>query len=215
VGVEEFEKIQDMWAESGKRVRWSVAFPVIESFEIFGAPLAAEVFSRQAMTRIFAHPSATLRLLSDVDRLTIAELEIVPKATANAWIGIADEIAMAEGSGIDPKTHEWMDEDLARGAVEGISAEQWKKVRLRAAWLADKFVRKRVSDGTLVCDACGYDPVVRVGASRVNPRSLLDVHHKRPLDEGKRYTTLEDFTLLCPNCHRLEHELQRSLAAVL
>lgn len=37
----------------------------------------------------------------------------------------------------------------------------------------------------------------------------LDVHHKYPLDDGLRQTTLADFCLLCPNCHRFVHALMR------
>jgi hypothetical protein len=40
-----------------------------------------------------------------------------------------------------------------------------------------------------------------------SPRSLLDVHYKRPLGEGPRLTRADDFhfALLCPTCHRIEH----------
>lgn len=50
------------------------------------------------------------------------------------------------------------------------------------------------------------DPKIVLDPKIVNPRSLLDVHHKNPLDEGERYTTIRDFALLCPTCHRVEHQ---------
>jgi 5-methylcytosine-specific restriction protein A len=34
LGDADFENMQDMWAEDGKRRRWSVAFPIVESYEI-------------------------------------------------------------------------------------------------------------------------------------------------------------------------------------
>lgn len=33
LGAEEFKKLQDMWAQGGKRYRWSVAFPIVESYD--------------------------------------------------------------------------------------------------------------------------------------------------------------------------------------
>jgi 5-methylcytosine-specific restriction enzyme A len=104
LGEEEFNRLQDMWAAGGKRYRWSVAFPIIESFSIPGAPLATDVLNADAMRRLFAHPSATLRPLNDAERRQIADLVIEPRPTSNAWIGIADEAVMAEQSEIGPRT---------------------------------------------------------------------------------------------------------------
>jgi hypothetical protein len=96
LGDQEFEQLQDMWADGDKRYRWSVAFPIIESFAIVPPRYANEVLSPEAMTRLFAHPSGTLRPLNDDEREQIAALEITPQPTINAWIGIADEAVMAE-----------------------------------------------------------------------------------------------------------------------
>jgi 5-methylcytosine-specific restriction protein A len=46
----------------------------------------------------------------------------------------------------------------------------------------------------------------------VSGGSLLEVHHKNPLDEGVRYTTVLDFALPCPTCHRFTHALLRAKA---
>src|SRR6266567_8827622 len=67
------------------------------------------------------------------------------------------------------------------------------------------YLRGRIRAKTLHCDECGFDPATRVDIQIIRPRSLLDVHHKRPLEEGVRYTTAADFKLLCPTCHRIEH----------
>ena len=48
----------------------------------------------------------------------------------------------------------------------------------------------------LVCMACGLVPRVSI---------QLDVHHKDPIAEGERTTTLDDVLVLCANCHRLAH----------
>ena len=90
--------------------------------------------------------------------------------------------------------------------------EQRAKVRKRAAWLAQKFVLGRSRSKTLYCDHCKFDPHKIEGIDGISPRSLLDVHHMNPLDEGVRYTTLNDFALLCPTCHRVEHARLRVAA---
>jgi 5-methylcytosine-specific restriction protein A len=209
LGADEFNHIQDMWATEGKRCRWSVAFPIIESYSIPAKPLANEVLSTDAMIRVFAHPSATLRPLNDNERKQIADLIIEPRMTASAWIGIADEAEMARQSEISPTTLKLIDQDLHAAAMEGLSEEQKRLVRRRAAWLAERFVRERARDGKLYCDDCGYDPSKKTEGTGVRPRSLLDAHHKNPLDEGIRYTTVLDFSLLCPICHRFVHALAR------
>ena len=38
LGPEEFRRLQDMWAQGGKRWRWSVAFPIIDTYRIVGQP---------------------------------------------------------------------------------------------------------------------------------------------------------------------------------
>lgn len=209
VGDSDFERIQDRWAQGGKRHRWSVAFPIVESYIIPTKPLAREVFSRDAVQRLFGYPSATLRPLNDDDRRTIADLPLTRQDTVNAWIGIQSEIVAAEGSHIAGAFIRGMDLDLGASAVEGFTDEQWTQIRRRAAWLAQKFARRRREEGTLRCDRCGFDPVERLSGTAIEPRSVLDVHHRCPLEEGGRVTTYADLELLCPTCHRIEH-LRRS-----
>ena len=103
-----------------------------------------------------------------------------------------------------------IDIDLNSAAMEGMTEEQRRKVRLRAAWLANRFVMKRQKAGTLTCDKCSFDPRTLTDGSPMRARSLLDVPHLHPLDEGRRVTTLADFALLCPTCHRFEHALLRA-----
>lgn len=143
------------------------------------------------------------------ERSSIAGLGIERASASNSWIGIEDEFASAERSDIDERTQTCIDHDLSGEALEGMTEERWAKIRKRAAWLADKFVRQRSSNGSLRCDDCGFDPAGRPKLEGVQPRSLFDVHHKYPLEEGRRYTTVADFALLCPTCHRIAHALIR------
>ena len=50
---------------------------------------------------------------------------------------------MAAGSEISEKVERDIGRDLAAMAMEGLTEEQRSKVRLRAAWLADSFLRQR------------------------------------------------------------------------
>jgi HNH endonuclease len=127
----------------------------------------------------------------------------------NAQITIEDEFQLAEKSVISQHTRDVISRDLPTFAAEGMTAERWTKIRLRAMWLADKFISERVRASSLHCDDCGFDPKTRDDLSSIKPRSLLDVHHKDPLAEGERYTTTADFALLCPTCHRIAHSLIR------
>jgi 5-methylcytosine-specific restriction enzyme A len=205
LGDEEFEHLQDMWAQGGNRNRWSVAFPIVESYRIPGCPKANAVLGDESYARLYAHPSATLRPLNDLERVAIADLEVEQVDTLNARIGIEDEFALAELSEIDPRVRRAIDRDLAAPAIEGMTTERWARVRTRAAWKAGEFLKRRVRTNNLCCDHCRFDPATRVDVTMISPRSLLDVHHKRPLEEGVRYTTVSDFSLLCPTCHRIEH----------
>jgi 5-methylcytosine-specific restriction protein A len=164
------------------------------------------------MVRLFAHPSGILRRLNDDERQQITELEIEPRPTINAWVGIADEAAMAEQSPLNPETVKLVNGDIAFAALEGMTEEQKAMVRKRAAWVADRFIRNRARAGQLACDNCGFDPESKTANTGVTARSLLDVHHMNPLDEGIRYTTEADFCLVCPNCHRFIHRLARTLS---
>jgi 5-methylcytosine-specific restriction protein A len=204
VGAETFESLQDMWAKPGARRRWSVAFPITESYSIVGQPLAKDVFTEEAYSRLFQHASATLRPLNDSERDMIAGLQLTYRPVQDYWTAVEDEVRNAEGSQIGSRVSSAIDQDLGLSAPEGMTAEQWATVRTRAKWLANKYAAKRRKEGTLYCDDCQFDPADRVAGTAIKARSLLDVHHLDPLAEGKRVTTLADFGLLCPTCHRLE-----------
>ena len=207
LGEDEFSRLQDMWAQQRKRWRWSVAFPIIESFEIVGRPRASEILDPVSYRRLFAHSSATLRPLNEAERNQIRGLEIRRIPAANAWIAIEDEMPAVDASPVDPRSQKLMNHDLALSALEGESEERKAKVRKRAAWLADRFIRDRRKDHRLHCDLCTFDPARILNSNILTARSSLDVHHKFPLEEGVRYTSTVDFSLLCPTCHRMEHLL--------
>jgi 5-methylcytosine-specific restriction enzyme A len=129
LGEKQFERPQDMWAQGGNRNRWSVAFPIIESYRINDRAKAKDVLGEEAYARLYAHSSATLRPLNDGERAAIADLEIEQVTTLNAWIGIEDEFALAEKSEIDPRVRRVIDQDLSGAAIEGMTADRWARIR--------------------------------------------------------------------------------------
>lgn len=206
VGPESFKRTQDMWALDGKRWRWSVAFPIVESFDIITRPKAREVFGEDSYRFLYRHPSSLLRSLLDEHRVAISGLEIIRRPAANALIGVEDEFLIADMSQINSSTQRLINEDFRLGAYEGMPDEYLSKLRRRAAWIADKFIKRRQREGQLFCDDCGFNPATILDPMVAKPRSMLDVHHKHPLEEGVRYTQIDDFALLCPTCHRVEHQ---------
>lgn len=210
LGDEEFNRLQSMWANPNNRRRWSVAFPIIESYEIVDPPLARDVFGQAAYQRLYGHSSATLRPLNAAEMKAVNGIEIRELTAINAWIGIADEFPAAERSQIDKRLERDVNTDLGARAPEGMTDEKWGRVRRRAAWLADRFARQRRDEGRWRCEVCSYEPANLPELEGLRHRSLLDVHHRRPLEEGRRYTTVGDFDLLCPTCHRVVHARLRA-----
>ena len=204
IGTDEFEWLQDVWAKPTERNRWSVAFPIVQRFEIVGAPKARDVFSADVWTRLFQSQNAGLRRLDDEARGQIAGLELREVDAPNFWIALNQEILAAELSEVSPVNLSLMGRDL-RAALEGATVEQRAKLIRRAAKLADDFAKWRAKQNTLHCDDCKFDPASRTDLVGIKSRSCFDVHHKNPLAEGKRLTTRVDLALLCPTCHRIEH----------
>lgn len=202
IGEEQNEEIQKIWKKEFGKERWSVAFPIVESYTIDGAPLARKVFGKELYENLYRRSSATLRELSDRHRDKIANLNLTKRQVQNYWIAVEDQIIYAEASELDERHLSNLSEDLA---LEGETEERRTKIIKRAAWLARKFANWRRDSNALFCDDCGFDPKEIFEHQKYNPRSLLDVHHKNPIAEGERYTYYDDLALLCPTCHRKEH----------
>lgn len=85
----------------------------------------------------------------------------------------------------------WIDRD-DQSFVEGARRELVLSRAERDPLLRQTALRKY----GLVCMACGHVP----RADRE-----MDVHHKNPIAEGERRTTIADVLVLCANCHRFAH----------
>jgi 5-methylcytosine-specific restriction protein A len=167
-GKSEFERLQDMWSADNARRRWSVSFPIIETYAIVGSPKAKDVFPADVFRRIYQTQSATLRPLDDEARDAIADLEIERRDAPNSWIAIEDELAMAERSSFRQQDERNIARDLS-GALEGETQERRSKITKRATWLATRFATERKKSGTLHCDDCGFDPSTRHDLAKISP----------------------------------------------
>jgi 5-methylcytosine-specific restriction enzyme A len=209
VGEEKYESIQNMWATTGNRHRWGVAFPIVESYRIKNSPKAKDVLGA-SYAELYAYRCRLLRELNDVHRAAIADLEIERVPTSNAWIGDEEDFERAEYS----RLHNLLDEDFSNNSAwEGEPAERRARYLTRAVGIARDFIKSRTSAGTLRCDAddCEFDPATRPDCQGIRPRTLLDAHHNNPLANGARSTAISDFSLLCPTCHRIADAKLRAL----
>jgi 5-methylcytosine-specific restriction protein A len=93
--------------------------------------------------------------------------------------------------------------------LEGFRGRVTHEILQRATAIVREFVACMTAKGRLRCQLCEFDPKTKVAGTSVHPRSLLDVHHKKPLSEGERDTRIEDLQLLCPTCHRFAHAKMR------
>ena len=100
-------------------------------------------------------------------------------------------------------------------AIEGTSVQG----RLHAdskrsqAIVAQKLAENKQRYNGYRCEDCNYAPAndtritdwIEGYVSDDLMRGILDVHHKNPISDGERETTLGDLRVLCPLCHRRRH----------
>lgn len=76
---------------AGTRHQWSVAFPVVESYDIIGHPDAKRVFGEIEFKSLFQCTRAGLREVTDRQRELIAELEKTTKKKILAINRVSEE----------------------------------------------------------------------------------------------------------------------------
>ena len=76
--------------------------------------------------------------------------------------------------------------------------------------LSNKAIQEIKEYHGYVCMGCGLDPVAEYGK---NMKGILEAHHKKPWaeieKEQAREVNANDFFVLCPNCHKMIHKLDR------
>lgn len=208
LSCKEYRALQNIWSQEGKKYRWSVAFRVVESYEIVGKPLAEDILGTDIYRRLFQHASKSLRLIDDEVRKPLGELTLNMQAcSTDIWQMIAKDIddKATQPMKVAKHLHQMIDRDLALLALEGHSNERLTMIRKRSRLLLADFLRQREKENSFQCDCCGFDPSDLSKKLKVSKRSFFDIHHKDPLAEGVRLTSINDFALLCPTCHRIEH----------
>ena len=214
MGAQEYDDMQGRWDLEGKNLRWSVAFPIIEAWEIVGWPKARDVLGLEAARRTCEQLSVGLKPLNDDDRARLAPLKIVPihlpadGVAARHFIDRVQQENKINGRQADALS------PGDRGLLEDYSAiEGLPKAAVRRVVQRDHRLIKLVKDkGPLKCRACTYDPAER-GANPRQARAILEAHHLCPMQLGERMSTIEDLVLLCPTCHREVHQELRTLVA--
>lgn len=87
----------------------------------------------------------------------------------------------------------WLEKSSDEGEREYVKiAVPYRDVKLRDECLK-KYGR--------VCAVCGFDG----SKYGISPNTVIEVHHKNPIKNGVRKTTVDDLVPVCPNCHKALH----------
>lgn len=86
------------------------------------------------------------------------------------------------------------------------SSEEGKRIlrecisieRSSALVKAAKTANRERHGGVIVCEGCDFTS---------DTRAMFDAHHLDPIHAGVRVSTIDDFAVLCPTCHRWTHEM--------
>jgi predicted HNH restriction endonuclease len=92
-------------------------------------------------------------------------------------------------------------------AAEGEEYFEEVKKRTRNRVLASC----RLELDELTCQGCGFSPPRELSVGLPLKGTVVEVHHRNPVAEGERETTLQDLVTLCPTCHRLLPAIGRTL----
>ncbi|HEU0129540.1 MAG TPA: HNH endonuclease [Mycobacteriales bacterium] len=91
-------------------------------------------------------------------------------------------------------------------AEEGALLKRFHLDRERNSGAVRRKKQRALASGRPIeCEVCGVDVASLYG---VPDGSIIECHHRRPLAEGVRQTTLDDLALVCPSCHRALHRIQ-------
>ena len=89
------------------------------------------------------------------------------------------------------------------GKKEGALKKQLKQHFVRESNSTIKAAAKELfmlrNSGQLKCEVCNFNFNLTYGIN------YAEAHHKIPLNRGERVTKIDDFIMLCANCHRVIH----------
>lgn len=71
--------------------------------------------------------------------------------------------------------------------------------RERSAILINLAKKRAIERGILRCECCGFDFI------QVYGEEFIECHHRLPIANGERESSIDDLALVCSNCHRMLH----------
>ncbi len=93
------------------------------------------------------------------------------------------------------------------GEIEGdkiVREHIRQELTLRNSSIVQKAKSEAIAkgNGRIFCECCSFDFVEAFG---ILGTGFIECHHKIPIANGQRITTLNDLALVCSNCHRMLH----------
>jgi len=138
-----------------------------------------------------------------LDRVVIDLFRADPLEMHGRAAAIRKTIARLRATGRTVETPADLDLD-DDGVTEGGLLERLQLRLERNRGIRDKAVAEfRKRHGRVACEACEFDFAARYGT---RGQDYIECHHRVPLSQsGVTKTRIQDFVLLCSNCHRMIH----------
>lgn len=136
-----------------------------------------------------------------LDRVVIDLFRGDPAEMHERAVAIRNTIAQLRASGERAEAPADLDDE---GVLEGGLLERVRLILERNRGVRDDAVKVfKQKHGRVSCQACAFDFSMTYG-----PRGedYIECHHRTPLSQsGLTWTRVQDFVLLCSNCHRMIH----------
>jgi hypothetical protein len=177
-----------------------------------GAQRANQQVAPKALEKCYAsgdqqaHAVALLALVPNAGPAAVQ----VPAVTGNTADGLRDSGGsepMPPYEDTSPAPEAAPEADEVTGGIH-LSLEGRRRLALHIRTERSASNRARVLEcarrerGTLACEACDLAFAQAFG---VDFEGLIEVHHRMLVSNGERTPSLEDYALVCPNCHRMAH----------
>lgn len=172
---------------AGLTASGEVASLDLHSIEL--VPKRVELFSKPHLNSADLRNPMRHPALNDIARSRVVALRYL---TREDWTAITDAAAKKVAMAIRQYVSITAEEGK-RIYSQSVKLERDPKISLEV-----KERNKLLHGGTYKCEACAFSE---------SRSSLFDAHHLFPLYLGPRETSLRDFAVLCPTCHRLAHRL--------
>lgn len=204
-----------VWSNNGRELRTGDP-RVTELSELLQSYWA--VISKEKHLPTLRNPNGVSRKTSDImtahpeykgkptrgnklDRVVLDLFEADPHEMHGRAVAIRAAIARLRAAGETAAPPPDIDDD---GVIEGGLLEYTRLAFERNRGIRNKAVKAfRKRHGRVACEACSFDFSVAYGS---HGEDYIECHHRVPLSQsGEILTRIQDFVLLCSNCHRMIH----------